>query len=144
MTYAKKLLIAKILVSLGLGLIMFGSLWVYATSGPPDWTVRGQFPLASTAFGSVLALPIMLYAVWSKTLFGTGRSVRLMAYLGLASVLGVFLAGASRPHLAEEYYASGQQILVMGINANIFMNSLIFIILLLGVLFSIKGSADNN
>jgi len=142
MTHATKLLAAKILVSFGLALLMLGSLLVYFAAGSPDWTPHGRFHLASTAFGSALALPVMLYAIWYKTLFGTGRSVRLMAYLGLAYVLGVLIAGAARPHLAAEYYGSGQQILIMGVNANIFMNALVFVVLLLGIFLSIRRGRD--
>ena len=144
MTHTAKLLIAKVLVSLGLILPMLGALAVYSVSDLPEWTASGRFHLASTAFGSVLALPVMLYAIWNKTLFGTGRSVRLMAYLGLVHVLGVFTAGAARPNLAAEYYGSAQQVFIMGINANIFMNALVFAILLLGVLLTIRRGVDNK
>ncbi len=144
MSDTTKLFISKILVSLGLVLLMFGALVVYSASDLPQWTTSGRFHLATTAFGSIMALPIMLYAIWNKTLFGTGRSVRLMAYLGLVHVLGVFTAGAARPNLAAEYYGSGQQFFIMGINANIFMNALVFAILLLGGLFTIRRGADKN
>jgi len=76
------------------------------------------------------SLPIMLYAIWYKTLFGTGRSVRLMAYLGLAYVLGVFIAGAFSQKLG------------LDTDANIFMKGLIFALLLLGVFFSIRRGSD--
>ncbi len=98
--------------------------------GSPDWTPHARFHLAASSFGNILALPIMLYAIWYKTLFGTGRSVRLMAYLGLAYVLGVFIAGAFSQKLG------------LDTDANIFMKGLIFALLLLGVFFSIRRGSD--
>ncbi|PHS35414.1 MAG: hypothetical protein COA91_13210 [Robiginitomaculum sp.] len=111
--------------------------------GSPDWTPHARFHLAASSFGHVLALPIMLYAIWCKTLFGTGRSVRLMAYLGLAYVLGVFIAGTFRQKLGLEYYDLGQQVLIMGFDGSIFIKGLVFVILLLGIFFSVRRGADN-
>ncbi len=141
MAYEKKLIIAKILVSLGLCLLILAPLTVdfsatHMTS--PDWTPHARFHLAAASFGNIMALPIMLYAVWSKTLFGTGRSVRLMAYLGLAFTIGVFIAGALRPKMGAEYYDMGNQILIFGVDANIMMKGIVFILLILGIIMSIR------
>jgi len=145
MTHTTKLLTAKMLISLGLGLLFLAPLGIVIGAshiGSPDWTPHARFHLASASFGGALALPIMLYAIWYKTLFGTGRSVRLMAYLGLATVLGVFIAGSFRQKLGLEYYDQGQQILILGLDANIFMQGLVFAILVLGIFLSIRRGAD--
>jgi len=145
MTHATKLLMAKILVSAGLAFLMLAPLAVdFGAShiASPDWTSHARFHLVASSFGNVLALPVMLYAIWYKTLFGTGRSVRLMAYLGLAYVLGAFMAGSFRQKLGLEYYDSGQQILILGFDGNIFIKGLVFVILLLGVMLSIRRGSD--
>ncbi|MCF6274545.1 MAG: hypothetical protein L3J05_02125 [Robiginitomaculum sp.] len=111
MTYAKKLTAAKILVSLGLCLYVLMS-----------FTVN---------FGNLMALPIMLWAVWGTKLHGTGRSVRLMAFLGLAFTMGFYLAASS-----------GHGDLTLGMDGSLVSTSAVFILLLSGVFLSIRRSSD--
>ncbi len=111
MTYAKKLLSAKILVSVGL--------LVYALL-PLCFGQSG-----GAVYGHIIALPIMLWAVWSTRLFGTARSVRLMAYLGMAYVIGFFITGAQA-----------------GMETNALINAGVFGLLLAGIIFSIRRKTD--
>ena len=111
MTYARKLTLAKILVSAGLGLFVLTSF--------------------ATNIGNLIALPIMLWAVWGQKLHGTGRSVRLMAFLGLAFALGFYLAAPSDP--AGLIFSSDKKIMV---------TRAVFVFLLAGILLSIRRSSE--
>ena len=107
MTYAKKLIAAKMLVSLGLCLYVVMSFTV--------------------DIGNLMALPIMLWAVWGTRLHGTGRSLRLMAFIGLAFTMGYYLATSS-----------GLADLILGMDGNLVSTSVVFILLLSGVFLSIR------
>ena len=129
MTYNKKLLSAKMLVSLGLCVFAFAPfISVFAA----NQTSFGQY-------GHLIALPIMLWAIWGKTLHGTGRAVRLMAFLGLAFTLGVYISPMPRA-----YMDTGQAQLIMGVDANLILVSVVFVLLLFGVFLSIGQGNDAN
>lgn len=119
MTYAKKLTAAKILVSLGLCLYVVMSFTV--------------------DIGNLMALPIMLWVVWGTKLHGTGRSVRLMAYLGLAFTMGFYISPTSRAHID-----SGHEHLIMGVDVNLVLTSVVFILLISGIFISIRKGAGVN
>lgn len=148
MTYAKKLLIAKILVSLGLCiyvLMPFAVDFGASHIGSEHWTLHARFHLTWVLFGNLMALPIMLWAVWGKKLHGTGRSVRLMAFLGLAFTMGFSVAATSRARLGAELHDPGHEHLIMGIDGNLVSTGVVFALLLSGVILSIrpKSSKDN-
>ncbi|MCF6221272.1 MAG: hypothetical protein L3J65_09185 [Robiginitomaculum sp.] len=111
MTYAKNLVISKILVSAGLCLYVLMSFDVN--------------------IGNLMALPIMLWAVWGKKLHGTGRSVRLMAFLGLAFSFGFYLR--AMPDSAH---------VVLGMDGNLVSASVVSALLLSGIIMSIRRSPD--
>jgi len=146
MTYTTKLLIAKILITIGLSLyallpfvIDFGGSHIASV----DWSPHARFHLTWVLFGNVMALPVLLFAIWSK-LHGTGRSVRLVAFLGMAYTLGFFVAASLRGRLGSDLHDAGHEHLVLGLDGNLISTGLIFAMLLLGVFFSIKRSTDNN
>ncbi len=146
MTYAKKLLIAKILISVALSayvllppLVDFGESHIASS----HWTPHSRLHLAWTLYGNILALPIMLWAIWSKKLHGSGRSVRLMAYIGLAFTSGFFIAGALGRKLGADYHDPGHERLVFGVDTNLVMNGTIMVLLFVGIFLSIRRSADN-
>jgi len=122
MTYAKKLIAAKIFVSAGLCIYVLMSFAV-------DYGVL---------YGNLMALPIMLWAVWGKKLHGTGRSVRLMAFLGLAFAMGLFLATASQVRRGAELHDPVFEKLTMGMDGNLVATSVVFILLLSGIFLSIR------
>ena len=108
MDYSRKLLISKILITVATA--------VYLTL-PVLTNYNGDI------FGNLLAFPILMYAVWGK-LHGTGRSVRLVAFLGMAYAVGYFISVVLRVNGTLPTYLPSV--------------TLIFTLLTLGVLFSIK------
>jgi len=145
MTYAKRLLAAKILVSTALTayvllppLVDFGESHIASQ----HWTPHARLHLAWTLYGNILALPIMLWAIWSRQLFGTARSVRLMAYLGLAFTTGFFIAGALSHKLGADYHDAGHERLIFGMDTNLVVNGTIMVLLFAGIFLSIRRSVD--
>lgn len=108
MEYAQKLLISKILITLAMALYAMLPFFTHV-----DWS----------SAGNVIAFPVFLYVLWGG-LHGTGRSVRLVAFLGMAYVIGYFFSTAwtntPAPLEYETWYFA------------------IFVLLTLGVLLSIK------
>ncbi|HHL43722.1 MAG TPA: hypothetical protein ENJ42_08895 [Hellea balneolensis] len=78
MRYKTRLLMAKILVSL--------AVLVYAQMPLCENGLNIQ-ALNGAAYGHLLAVPVLLFAIWGR-LHGTGRSVRLVGFLGIAYWLG--------------------------------------------------------
>ena len=147
MTYAKKLTIAKILVSLGLCiyvLMPFAVDFGASHIGSEHWTPHARFHLTWVLYGNLMALPIMLWAVWGKKLHGTARSVRLMAFLGLAFTMGFYLATASRARIGAELHDPGHEHLILGMDGNLVSTSAVFILLLSGVFLSIRKDTDSK
>ncbi|NNC37370.1 MAG: hypothetical protein EX271_11815 [Acidimicrobiales bacterium] len=108
MNYSTKMMISKTLVTAAIALyaaLPFFTKW--------EWM----------SVGNLLAFPVFLYALWGG-LHGTARSVRLVAFLVMAYILGYFISLnwlSDRPPLEYlPYFAA------------------VFGLLTLGVLFSIK------
>jgi len=146
MTYTNKLLTAKILITTALSLyallplaIDFGGSHIASV----DWSPHARFHLSWVLFGNLMALPVLLFAIWSK-LHGTGRSVRLVAFLGMAHALGFFIAASVRGKLGADLHDPGHEHLVLGIDGNLVSTGLIFSMLLLGVVLSIRRDADKG
>jgi len=140
MTYEKKLTVAKVLVSLGLcmyALIPFAVDFGVSHIGSEHWTPHARFHLTWVLYGNLMALPIMLWAVWGK-LHGTGRSVRLMAFLGMAFTTGFYVAVASRARIGAELHDPGHEHLVMGMDGNLVSTAMVFLLLLTGAFLSIR------
>jgi len=131
MIYTKKLLIAKILVSTGLCLFVLIPLILGFSSGH----MAGYY-------GHLLALPILLWAIWDKKLHGTGRSVRLMAYLGLALTMGSYIAARSNLKLGEKSHESVHTNMILGMDSYVMFAGLVFILLVLGIFISIRRGSD--
>ncbi|PHQ67091.1 MAG: hypothetical protein COB92_05685 [Robiginitomaculum sp.] len=145
MTYGKKLLVAKILVSLGLCmyvLIPFAVDFGVSHIDPEHWTPHARFHLTWVLYGNLMALPVMLWAIWGKKLHGTGRSVRLMAYLGMAFTMGFYVAVAFRARIGAELHDPDHEHLVMGAYGNLVSTGIVFILLLSGVFISIRRGSD--
>jgi len=138
MTYAKKLTIAKILVSLGL--CIYALLPFVVDFGETRFNQHTGISVNGHLYGNLMALPIMLWAVWGKKLHGTGRSVRLMAFLGLAFIMGFYLAAASRARLGSELQGFGHDFLILGMDGNLVPASMVFALLLSGIIMSIRRS----
>lgn len=128
MTYEKKLLIAKMLVSVGLCVFVL----IPLTMG------LGASQASSGQYGHLIALPIMLWVIWGSKLHGTGRSVRLMAYLGLAFVAGFYMSAASHLKSGASTHNSGHENMMLGMNCNVMFAGTVFILLLSGVFISIR------
>ena len=144
MTYEKKLLAAKVLITLGLSAAALIPLTV--DFGPShiaseQWSPHARFHLTWALLGNLFALPILLFAVWSG-LHGTGRSVRLAAFLGMASMAGFFTASAARDKVGAALHDPGHQHMLFGMDANSFIFGLIFIVLAAGALLSIRRSQN--
>lgn len=94
MEYAQKLKLAKILVTLAIS-----AFTVFPFMTDLNWN----------AWGNVLAFPVLIYVIWGK-LHGTGRSVRLVAFLGMAYAIGHFIsfvqAGTRDPECFKPVYAA--------------------------------------
>jgi len=145
MTYEKKLTLSKILVSLGLCmyvLIPFAVDFGASHIGSEHWTPHARFHLTWVLYGNLMALPIMLWAVWGKKIHGTGRSVRLMAFLGMAFTAGFYVAVASRARIGAELHDPGHEHLVMGMDGNLVSTATVFILLLSGAFLSIRRGSD--
>lgn len=140
MIYARKLFIAKILVTLAMALyaflpplIDFGSSHIASDL----WSPHARFHLTASLWANILAFPVLMYVVWGA-LHGTGRSVRLVAFLGMAYTLGFMVAGAMRGHIGADYHDPGREKLILGVDGNLLVFGLIFTTLLIAVLFSIR------
>lgn len=141
MIYAKKLLFAKVLVSTGLALYALLPLAVdFGAShiASEHWSPHARFHLTWVLFGNLMALPIMLWAVWGKKLHGTGRSVRLMAFLGIAYTMGFYIAVSLRGKMGAELHDLGHEHLIMGLDGNLVSTGVVFALLLSGVFLSIR------
>ena len=108
MEYAKKLKIAKILVTLGIAIFTLTPFFTH---------------LDVNIWGNIIAFPVFLYVLWGS-LHGTGRSVRLVAFLGMAYAIGSFISANTT---GANWKQSESQFL-----------GLIFVILALGVFISLK------
>lgn len=144
MTYARKLLISKIILTAcvlfyGLvpALVDFGASHI----GSNAWTSHARFHLSWTLISNVIALPVLLVVLWSK-LHGTGRSVRLVGFLGLAYTLGFFAAFALQAKLETALYDVGQQYLIMGIDGNVVVNAVMTLLIIVAIVLSIKPRTD--
>lgn len=71
-------------------------------------------------YGHIIALPVLLFALWSR-LHGSGRSIRLVAFLGLAYCIGIWISGS-----AQDFWYEIP----------------IFLALTLGILLSIRRGAN--
>ena len=132
MTYDKKLLVAKVLVSVGLCVFVL----IPLTLG------LGASHMSSGQYGHLIALPIMLWVIWGTKLHGTGRSVRLMAYLGLAFTTGFYMSAASHLKSGANSHISGHENMMLGMNSNVVFAGVVFILLLSGVIISIRRGSD--
>ncbi len=132
MIYEKKLLLAKILVSVGLCVFVL----------VPIGFGLGANHMPSVQYGHLIALPIMLWAIWGRKLHGTGRSVRLMAFIGIAFTLGFFIAAALGDKLEANLHDPGLERLIFGMDNNMVMNGTILVLLVLGVFLSIRQGSD--
>lgn len=145
MTYAKRLLTAKLLIT---GCVVFYSLApLFLDFGPSymgdvNSAVRGPFHMSWTLMSNVIALPVLLFALWSK-LHGSGRSVRLVAFLGLAYTLGFFAAAALTPYVDILYAVDpgpGHKHGWLGRAGNMKVNAVITLLLIAGIILSIRRS----
>lgn len=140
MTYEQRLFIAKVLItscvvnySIVPLFIDFGSSHI----GSEQWTPHGRFHLSWTFFYHVLALPVLLYVLWSK-LHGTGRSVRLVGFLGLAQTGSFFVALSFKERFQSAVHDVGHEHLVMGMDGNAFINAINFVVIAAAILLSIR------
>ena len=140
MIYEKKLLSSKITITIGLVLyallpmvIDFGGSHINSE----QWSPHARFHLTWVLFGNAMALPIFLFAIWSK-LHGSGRSVRLVAFLGMAYTLGFGVAGLFRGKFGSDFHDPGHEHLIFGADGNLITMSIIFGLLSIGVLLSIR------
>lgn len=143
MTYEKRLLTAKLLIT---GCVVFYSLApLFLDFGPSymgnvNSTVHGQFHMSWTLMSNLIALPVLLFALWSK-LHGSGRSVRLVAFLGLAYTLGFFAAAAMTPHVDISHVVDpgpGYKHDWLGRAGNMKANAVITLLLIVGIILSIR------
>ena len=140
MTAQSKLTLAKLIVT---GCVLFYSLVpAFIDIGPshiaaPDWTPHGRFHLSWALIANIIAMPILLFAVWSK-LHGTGRSVRLVAFLGLAYTLGFFIAAAMREQFGSELHDPGHAHLQLGLDGNLVVNGVMTLLLAAAIFLTIR------
>ena len=140
MTYPRKLLISKLLVTVCI--LFYAIVPMLIDFGPShiassQWTPHGRFHLSWSLIANVMALPVLLYAVWSK-LHGTGRSVRLVAFLGMAYTGAFFVASSLRGQLGSDLYDPGHVHTLLGVDANIITNGGLLLLLIVAVGLSIK------
>lgn len=146
MDYARKLLIAKILVMAATTAYTFGPLFVdFGASHMQSeyWSAHARFHLGWVLSANVIAFPILMYVLWGK-LHGTGRSVRLVAFLGMAYALGFFVTGAMREKIDAALHDPGYAHQVFGLDRNLVMNMFVFALLGIGILFSLKRRETGN
>ncbi|MBL4869533.1 MAG: hypothetical protein JKX72_01130 [Robiginitomaculum sp.] len=133
-------MIAKVLVSAGITMYTLLPFAVdFGTShiGAEHWSPHARFHLTWVLYGNLIALPIMLFAIWSK-LHGTGRSVRFVAFLGMAYTLGFYVANALSGKYGTALHDDGHEHLVLGVDGNLISTSVIFCLFLLGAIISIR------
>ena len=80
---------------------------------------------------------VLLFALWSK-LHGTGRSVRLVAFLGMAYAGAFFVASSLRGKFGSELHDPGHAHTMMGVDVNVWTNGGVFILLSFAVALSIR------
>ena len=137
MTYDQKLRLSKILVTVGISIAVLLPLSVdFGAShiASDQWSPHARFHLTWPLLGNLFAWPVLLFALWSK-LHGTGRSVRLVAFLGMASMAGFFTASAfvmkSGPTFQDTFYV------LYDINTFVTFG-LVFALLAIGSILSIR------
>lgn len=144
MTYARKLLAAKLLIT---GCMVFYSIVpVFIDFGPSHiasetWTAHGRFHLSWILITNMIAMPVLLMALWSK-LHGTGRSVRLVGFLGLAYTLGFFVAAALRGRFGSVLHDAGHAHLMLGFDGNLVVNAVMTLLIAIGIMLSIKPRSE--
>ena len=141
MPYSKKLSSAKILLTINAVLIALLP-WVMGIEptlvGQDNWTAHGRFHYSWTAFQNLLALPVFLYLLWGK-LHGTGRSIRIVAFLSLAYIGSFFVASAVAEGVGPSVYDNTHGTLLFGIDGYVVVLSVSFILTVSATLLSIKN-----
>ena len=97
--------------------------------------VAGSFE--AHTLGHILALPVMLWAIWGTRLHGTARSVRLIAFLGMAFVLGDFWVRTRLLSVGEKGADMQPSHGLLGLQDYGLALGVIFMLLAVGTLFSI-------
>lgn len=140
MTYTRKLLLSKLIITFCI--LFYAIVPVLVDFGPShiassDWTPHARFHLSWSLIASVMALPVLLVALWSK-LHGTGRSVRLVAFLGMAYTGAFFVASSLRGKFGLELHDPGHAHTLLGADANVWTNGGLLMLLTVAVVLSIK------
>ncbi len=146
MTYARRLLLAKILITICV--LNYTIVPLFVDFGPSHiasehWTPHGKFHMSWILIYHLMTLPVLLFVVWSK-LHGSGRSVRLVAYLSLAHVGSFFAAATMAGRLGSDLHDPRHEHLMFGIDGNSVMMTANFIILITAILLSIRRSANSG
>ena len=140
MEYSRKLWIAKILIMLATLLYTFEPLLVdlSSTHSEPDiWSMHGRFHWIWGLSSHVIAFPILMYLLWGN-LHGTGRSVRVVAFLGMAYALGFFVTATFGEKFGAQLHDSSHEHPPYGGDGEFSIMIISFALLCIGVLFSIK------
>lgn len=141
MPYPRKLFIAKVLLTFNAGMIALLP-WLMGLEPTPvgqdNWTAHGRFHYSWTAFQTLLALPVLLYLLWGK-LHGTGRSIRIVAFLSLAYIGSFFVASAVADGVGPTVYDNTHSTLIFGMDGYIAVLSVSFILTVSAIIVSIKN-----
>lgn len=130
-TYDQKLRLGKILVSAG---ITIAALLPLIVDFNPSSSPHQNFHRSWSLFANLFAWPVLLFAIWSK-LHGSGRSVRLAAFLGMTSIAGLFTAANLLTKTDPAFYDTSHVVF----DINVFLTAgLAFCLLALGSFLSIR------
>lgn len=139
-TYKYRLVISKVIVTLcWIALAVPPFIVTISSAGTVSstWHPQAQFLVAWFLISHGLYLPILLYLIWGK-LHGTGRSVRVAAFLGMAYTAAFFVAYALRGNFMDKNTTPDELRALLNQDTHMMLCAGLFIVLLVAVFLSLS------
>lgn len=141
MTYARKLFLSKIIITLcWVAMVVPPFVFTFvmgAGDGVPVDALRPRFLLSWLLIAHGLYLPVLLYLVWGK-LHGSGRSVRAVAFLGMGYAAAFFVAFSARGRMRPEGLDVLEFDTLLDQGSHMVLSACVFGLFLLAVVLSVK------
>lgn len=114
---------------------------VAATGDIGQGMTRADFSVSWFLTAHLFYLPVILYLIWGK-LHGTGRSVRVAAFLGMGYMAAFFVAYAGRMRFKPESMTAEQFDQLLGQSSHLGLCTGVFITLSVAVALSIRFRSE--
>ena len=135
-----KLMFAKIIITLCWCVLSIPPILFTWLTQASNLTKRGpeaQFVINWLLSSHLFCLPLIFYLVWSS-LHGTGRSVRMAAYFGMAYTVAFFVTYARRGTLKPDGMSMSAFDSMIDQTTHMYLCGGLFVVLLIAVILSVK------